>query len=124
MTAADHVYDHETGRWSTCVTRSHGHPTNTNEFNANQVNLAIITPAANRRVCVSGVYWATAANAGVAALDFLVSVIPVFRAYPARFQHGGTTSFHVEGALGEALTFNSTTGANAFFLAVNYRIVD
>lgn len=121
---ADSVYDDETGRTSLCVTRSHGHPSYSNEWNANQVNLAIITPAANRRVCVSGVYWATAANAGIAALDFLVSVTPVFRAYPARFQHSGTTSFHIEGALGEPLTFNSTTGANAFFLIVNYRIVD
>lgn len=124
MSGADHVYDYETERWSECVTRSHGHPSISNEWNANQVNLAVITPAANRRVCVSGVYWATAANAGVASLDFLVSVIPVFRAYPARFQHGGTTSFHIEGALGEPLTFNSTTGPNAFFLVVNYRIVD
>lgn len=118
------VFDYVTGRWSQCVSRSHGHPTYTAEWNANQVNLAIITPAANRRVCVAGVFWATAANVGMASLDFLVSVIPVFRAYPTRQQNGGTTSFHIEGALGEPLTFNSTTGANAFFLVVNYRIVD
>jgi hypothetical protein len=121
---ASSVYDHETGRWAICVTRSHGHPTFTDEYFANQVNLAVITPPAGRRVCVSGVYWATAANAGIAALDFAVSGTVVFRAYPTRFQAGGEVGIHLHGGVGETLTFNSTTGGNAFFLAVNYRIVD
>ncbi len=120
---ASSVYDHETGRWSLCTTRSHGHPTFTDEYLANQVNLAIITPPAGFQICVNGVYWATAANAGTAALDFLVSGRIVFRAYPSRFQSGGEVGLHIHGAVNEALTFNSTTGANAFFLAVNYRIV-
>jgi len=124
MGEASAVYDYETHRASICVTRSHGHATFTAEYNANQVNLAVITPPANRRICVSGVCWATAANAGNAALDFMASVIPVFRAYPTRTFHGGTTGMHIHGGLGEALTFNSTTGGNAFFLLVNYRIID
>lgn len=123
MSAADHVYDYETGRWSMCVTRSHGHPTFTDEYFANQVNLNVITPPAGFRVCVSGVYWATASNAGTAALDFLVSGIIVFRAFPTRFQAGGEVGIHIHGGINEPLTFNSTTGPNAFFLAVNYRIV-
>jgi len=123
MTAADCIQDHETGRWSICTTRALGHPTYTNEFNANQVNLAIVTPAANRRVCVNGVYWATEANVGTAALDFLVSVIPVFRAYTPRVQVSGQVGINISGALGEPLTFNSTTGANLFHLLVNYRIL-
>ena len=124
MVAADHVYDYETGMWSMLVSRSHGHPTFTDEYNANQVNLAIITPPAGRRICVNGVFWATAANAGTAALDFMGSGIIVWRAYPSRFTAGGEVGLHLEGAVGEALTFNSTTGANALFIAVNYRIVD
>lgn len=124
MPAGTLVYDHATGRWSACVTRSHGHPTFTNEYFANQVNLAVITPPAGLRVCVSGVFWATAANAGTAGLDFLVSGIIVWRAYPSRFQAGGEVGIHIHGAVNEVLTFNSTTGPNAFFLAINYRFVD
>lgn len=124
MPPADHVYDYETGRWSMCTTRSHGHPTYPGLWNVNQVNLAILTPPPNRRICVNGVYWATDANAGTAALDFLVSAIPVFRAYPSNLQSSGEVGLHLEGGLGEALTFNSTTGAKEFFLLVNYRIVD
>lgn len=124
MPAADHVYDHETGRWSMCVTRSHGHPTFTNEYLVNQVNLAILTPPAGLGICVNGVFWATEGNVGAAALDFVVSGTIVWRAYPTRFSTGGELGLHIEGAIDEALTFNSTTGANAFFLAVNYRIVN
>jgi hypothetical protein len=124
MPAADHIYDHVTGRWSLCTTRALGHPTFAHEFNANQVNLAVITPAANRRVCVNGIYWATEANVGTASLDFLVSVIPVFRAYTPRVQVSGQVGLNISGALGEQLTFNSTTGANAFHLLINYRIMD
>jgi len=124
MAEASAIYDHETGRASLCTTRALGHPTYAHEFFANQVNLAIITPAANRRVCVNGVYWATAANVGTAALDFLVSIIPVFRAYTPRVQVSGQVGLNLSGALGEALTFNSTTGGNAFHLLVNYRILD
>ena len=123
MPAADCVYDYETGRWATLVSRSHGHPTFTDEYNANQVNLAILTPPAGFQICVNGVYWATAANVGTAALDFLGSGTIVWRAYPSRFTAGGEVGLHLHGAVNEALTFNSTTGANAFFLAVNYRIV-
>jgi len=118
------VYDHETGRWSMCTTRALGHPTYANEFNVNQVNLAVIAPPPNRRVCVNGVYWATAANVGTARLDFLVSIIPVFRAYTPRVQVSGQVGLNLSGALGEVLTFNSTTGGNLFHLLINYRIID
>lgn len=124
MGLANEVYDYETGHKSICVTRSHGHASFTDEWFANKVNLAVLTPPANRRLCISGVYWMTAANAGAAALDLLVSGTIVFRAYPTRAYHGGTTGMHIHGGLGEALTFNSTTGGNAFFLLVNYRIID
>lgn len=123
MPAADCVHDYETGRWAMLVSRSHGHPTFTDEYFVNQVNLAVITPPADHRVCVNGVYWATESNVGAAALDFVGSGIIVFRAYPTRFQAGGEVGMHLHGAVNEALTFNSTTGANAFFLAINYRIV-
>ena len=118
------VYDRSTGRWSACVTRSHGHATFPAEYNANQVNLAIITPPAGRRISVCGMWSATAANAGVVSLDFAVSLIPVWRLYASRFQNAGGTGLHLEGAVGEALTLNTTTGPNAVFLLVNYRIID
>jgi len=124
MGEASAVYDHETGLASLCVTRSHGHATFPAEYNANQAGLAIITPPAGRRISVCGIWTATAANAGVASLDFAVSVIPVWRMYASRFQAGGGTGLHIEGAVGEALTLNTTTGANALFLLVNYRIID
>lgn len=118
------VHDYATGSKSIYVTRSAGHPTFTDEYNANQVNLVVITPPLGLRVSVSGVYWATAANVGTAALDFLASGTIVFRAYPTRFQAGGEVGVHLQGAVDEVLTFNSTTGANAFFIAINYRLTD
>jgi len=124
MAAPDHVYDHETGSWAALVSRSHGHPTFTDEYFANQVNLAVITPPAGRRISVCGVHTGTAANAGVISLDFAVSLIPVWRLYASRFQHIAATGMHIEGAVGEALTLNTTTGGNAAFLLVNYRIID
>ncbi len=124
MPAADHVQDHETGRWAMLVSRSHGHPSYINEFNANQVNLAIITPPADRRVCVAGVLSVADTNAGQISLDFAVSVQPVWRHYVANFRAIEQNDFHMDGALGEALTLNTTTGANLIFLIVNYRITD
>lgn len=124
MGAADCVQDHETGRWSVFVSRSHGHPSYVNEFNANQVNLAIITPPAGRRVCVAGVLSAADTNIGQISLDFAVSVQPVWRHYVANFRAIEQNDFHIDGAIGEALTLNTTTGANLVFLIVNYRITD
>jgi hypothetical protein len=124
MSAADHIYDYETGRWSTCVTRSHGHPSYINEFNANQVNLAVITPPAGRRVCVGGVMSAADTNLGQISLDFAVSVQPVWRHYVANFRAISQNDFHMDGGIDEVLTLNTTTGANLVFLIVNYRIVD
>lgn len=124
MSLANEVYDYETGRKSICVTRSHGHPSHIAEYNANQVNLPIITPPANRRVCVGGVMSAADTNLGQISLDFAVSVQPVWRHYVARFSAVSQNDFHVHGAIGEALTLNTTTGANLVFLVVNYRIVD
>ena len=123
MREADVVCDYATNKVALLVSRSHGHPTFTDEYFVNQVNLAVITPPAGHRVCVNGIYWATAGNIGAAALDFVGSVIIVFRAYPSQFTAGGEVGLHLHGAVDEALTFNSTTGANAFFLAINYRIV-
>jgi len=124
MAEASAVYDHATGRASICVTRSHGHETFPAEYNAAQVNLAIITPPAGRRIGVCGVHSATDAVGGVVSLDFAVSMIPVWRLYAARFNQVGSTGMHIEGAVGEALTLNTTTAANMVFLLVNYRIID
>lgn len=124
MSGASAVYDHETRQTSLLVSRSHGHPSYINEFNANQVNLAIITPPAGRRVCVGGVMSSAAGNIGQISLDFAVSVQPMWRHYVSAFRSVSQNDFHVEGGAGEALTLNTTTGANLIFLIVNYRIVD
>jgi len=124
MSESSAVYDHSTRQASLCVTRSHGHATFPAEYNANQVNLAIITPPAGRRISVCGVYAATDAIVGIISLDFAVSVIPVWRHYTSRFGQAGGSGVHTEGATGEALTLNTTTGANLVFLLVNYRIID
>lgn len=123
-TPFDCVYDHETGRWAALVSRSHGHASFINEYNANQVNTATITPPADRRVCVGGVLSAADSNIGQISLDFLVSVAIVWRHYVANFRAISQNEFHVHGNLGEALTLNTTTGANPVFLIVNYRFVD
>ena len=124
MAAADHVHDYETDRWAMLVSRSHGHSSYTNEFNANQVNLPIITPPAGRRVCVGGVMSSADTNSGQISLDFLVSAQIVWRHYVAQFRSTSQNDFHVDGNIGEALTLNTTTGANLVFLIVNYRIID
>jgi hypothetical protein len=124
MGAADCVHDLETGQWALLVSRSHGHPSYINEFNANQVNLNIITPPAGRRVCVGGVMSAADTNIGQISLDFAASVQPVWRHYVANFRAISQNDFHVHGAIDEVLTLNTTTGANLVFLIVNYRIVD
>lgn len=124
MPAHDCVYDHETGRWAALVSRSHGHASFIAEYNANQVNLPIITPPAGRRVCVGGVMTAADGNIGQISLDFLVSGAIVWRHYVTNFRAIEQNDFHVHGNVGEALTLNTTTGANLVFLIVNYRIVD
>jgi len=124
MSLAEEVYDYETERKSICVTRSHGHATFTAEYNANQVNTVILTPPAGRRISVCGVHSATDTNLGVVSLDFAASAIITWRMYVTRFQSVGATGMHVEGAIDEPLTLNTTTGANAVFLLVNYRFTD
>jgi len=124
MSLANEVYDYGTEQKSICVTRSHGHETFTNAYNANQLNLAIITPPTGRRLFVSGVYWATAAVAGVIALDFAASAIVVWRGYASTCSGSGADDIHKVGAVDEPLTFNSTTGVNPVFLLVNHRIID
>lgn len=121
---ADSVYDHSTGHWSVCVTRSHGHATLTAEYNAAQAALVLITPPPGRRVCVAGVQWATDGNAGVLSLDFVASAIIVFRGYAARFQTSKGMDMHIEGAVDEVLSLTTTTGVALVFLMVNYRFVD
>jgi len=116
--------DRSTGRVSLLVSRSHGHETFTAVYAVNHPAAAIITPPGGQRVCVCGVFCATEANLNEVALDFLVSVIPVWRMYVSRFQSAGGTGLHIEGAAGEPLSLTTNTGVNDVFLLVNYRFVD
>jgi len=89
-------------------------------YNANQTNLNIITPTPGRRLCVHLVVIATESNTGEVELDFLTSNHPVGRLYATRFQQHVSQDLHIEGAVDEPLTLNSTTGANELFIAVSY----
>jgi len=89
-------------------------------YTANQANLVLLTPSAGRYICVHATYIATESNTGEVALDFLTSVTPVARLYAARQQQIAFQEIHLDGAVGEVLTLNTTTGNNDVFLVVNY----
>lgn len=87
---------------------------------ANETNNNIISPGSGRKLCVHGVIITTESNAGDVAVDFASSNIPVARLYATRFQQHVSINLHIEGAISEPLTLNTTTGANDVFLAVSY----
>ena len=89
-------------------------------YTSNQTNLNIITPASGKKLCVHGVIVATDSNTGDVSLDFATSNIPVSRLYATRHQQQVAIHLHIEGAVNEPLTLNTTTGNNDLFIAVSY----
>ena len=118
------IYDFKTDKTSLIVSRAAGKNTFTEEYGSNQANQAIITPASGKKVCVGGVLTAIDADSGDISLDFLTSGKKVWRHYGAKFKTQGGKDIHIDGAVDEPLTLNSTQGAHNIFLLVNYREVD
>ena len=117
-------YDQETGIASLAVSRGAGKNTFSEAYAAAQAATIIINPAATQKVCVASVYVGGDGAAGVVSLDFAVSGIKVFRHYMTKYNQSFASDMHVEGALNENLTFTTTTGADAVFIIVNYRLVE
>lgn len=117
------IYDHLTKKRSLLVSRGHGKSTFTAEYTANQTNLAILTPASGKKLAVVGVLIATDSITGDVNLDFITSGKKVMPLYASAFARTINDDVHIEGAVDEVLTLNSTTGANNVFIMVNYREV-
>lgn len=118
------IYDYLTKKRSLLVSRGHGKSTFTAEYTANQTNLAIITPMTGKKLAVVGVLIATDSITGDVNLDFLTSGKKVMPLYASTFSRTINDDIHIEGAVDEVLTLNSTTGASNVFIMVNYRVVD
>lgn len=121
--AVDTVYDTKTGLVSLLVSRGHGKTTFTEEYTDNQTNLTIITPASGKKIDIVGVLIVTDATTGDVLLDFATSGKKVMRLYASAFARVVSFDMHIEGAVDEVLTLNTTTGANNVFVLVNYREV-
>lgn len=118
------IYDYKTGELSLIVSRAAGKTTFTEEYGSNQTNEAIITPSAGKKLCIAGVHTSMDADAGDILLDFATSNQKVWRHYGAKFKTSPSKDIHIDGDIDEALTLNSTQGANNMFVMVNYREVD
>ena len=89
-------------------------------YTSNQTNLEIITPASGKKICVHGVITVTESNTGDVKLDFATSNTPVSRLYATRHQQQVAIHLHIEGAVNEPITLNTTTGDNDVLIAVSY----
>ena len=116
-------YDQTTGLASLAVSRGAGKNTFSDAYAAAQAATIIVNPAATQKVCVASVYVGGDGAAGVVSLDFAVSGIKVFRHYMTKYNQSFASDMHVEGAINENLTLTTTTGADAVFIIVNYRLV-
>lgn len=117
-------YDKTTGLASLAVSRGAGKNTFSKVYATAQAATAIITPAAGKKVCVASVYACGDGTTGAIELDFVTSTIEVFRHYMTKYNQSFANDLHVEGAVNEVLSLTTTTGTDAVFIVVNYRIVD
>lgn len=118
------IHDYITGETSLIVSRAVGKTTFAEEYDSNQTNLAIITPASGRKLCISSIHTSMDADAGDISLDFLTSNKKVWRHYGAKIKTAPSKDIHIRGAVDEPLTLNSTQGADKIFVVVNYRETD
>lgn len=121
--AVDTVYDTKTGLVSLLVSRGHGKTTFTEEYTAAQTDLTIITPASGKKIDVVGVLAVTDSETGAISLDFATSGKKIMRLYASKFSSVVNDDMHIEGAVDEVVTLNTTTGASNVFVLVNYREV-
>jgi hypothetical protein len=120
----DTIYDFKTDKTALIVSRAAGKTTFTEEYGSNQTNLVMITPSSGKKICIGGVLTSMDADSGDILLDFLTSGKKVWRHYGAKFKTQCGKDIHIDGAVDESLTLNSTQGAHNIFLLVNYREVD
>jgi len=116
-------YDEGTGLASLAISRGSGKNTFSHVFTANQTNSNIINPGATQKVCVASVYVCGAGTTGEVALDFAAGNIEVFRHYMTKYNQSYASDMHIEGAADGNLLLTTTTGTDAVFIAVNYRLV-
>ena len=121
--AVDTVYDTKTGLVSLLVSRGHGKTTFTEEYTAAQSDTTIITPSSGKKLDIVGVTLATDATTGDIYLTFATSGKIVMPLYASAFSRAINDDMHVEGAVDEVLTLNTTTGTSKLFVLVNYREV-
>lgn len=117
----DAAYDSKTGRTGITVSRGHGKTTYAVELTANHAAAAEITPSTGKKLVIVSVYCTTDAASGEVKLDFATSGIPVFRLYATKINASNSGEMHIEGAADEALTLETTTGAQDVHLIINYR---
>lgn len=116
-------YDHLTGLASLAISRGAGKRTFTKTYASNQAQTVLVNPPSTQKVCVASVYVCGTGTTGVVELNFLTSLIAVFRHYMTKYNTSFGSDMHIEGAANENLTLTTTTGTDAVFLIVNYRLV-
>jgi hypothetical protein len=117
-------YDQETGLASLAVSRGGGKNTFSQEYSSGVADLVIINPGTTQKVCVASVFVCGEGTVGVVSLDFITSGKKVFRHYMTKYNQSFGSDMHIEGAANENLHLTGTTGQDAFFIIVNYRLVD
>ena len=120
----DTIYDYKSGKTSLIISRAAGKTTFAEEYGSNQTNQAIITPSSGKKICIGGIHTSIDADSGDISLDFSTSGKKVWRHYGAKFKTSPSKDVHIDGAVDESLTLNSTQGTNNIFVMVNYREVD
>ncbi len=118
------IHDYKTGKTCLIVSRASGKVTFTEEYDSNQTNEDIITPASGKRLCIAGVHTKMDADTGNILLDFATSNQKVWRHYGAKFKTEPSEDMHIHGDVDEPLTLNSTQGAHNIFVMVKYREID
>lgn len=117
----DSIYDYISEKYSLCVTRGGGKASFIEEYTSDQLDLIIITGEAGYVLQVVGVYTATDSTTGEMKVDFVGDTQKLWRLYAAKYQSASEDDFIKQGAPGESVKLNTTTGAVAAFIIANYR---
>lgn len=116
-------YDQKTGLASLVVSRGGGKNTFSQEYTADQTNLVIVNPGDTQKVCVASVYVCGAGTTGIVSLDFTAPATKVYRHYMTKYNQSFASDMHIEGDANNNLLLTTTTGTDAVFIIVNYRLV-
>lgn len=113
-----------TGESALLVDDSHHLSTYTVELTANHGAAAEITPSSGKHLSIHSIFCTSATNSGAVKLDFLTSSKVVFRLFLAQQTRASTIAMHINGAVDEVLTLETSQGNNDLFLVVNYHEPD